>query len=42
MGRVFGVELRELIQGLCEVPLAGVLVATDAAHVCNLSSAEPI
>ena len=36
------VELGELVGELSKEPLAGLLEAADAAHVCNLSSAEPL
>ena len=40
---VVGVELGELVDdGPSKEPLAGALEAADAAHVRNLSSAEPL
>ena len=42
MGRVVGVELRELVDELIKEPLAGALEAADATHVSNISSAEPL
>ena len=37
-----GVKLGELAGELSKEPLAGALEAADAAHVSNLSSAEPL
>ena len=42
MGRADGVEVWELVDELGKEPIAGALEAADAAHVRNLSSAEPL
>ena len=40
MGGVVGVEVGKLVDDLSKELFAGVPVGADAAHVCNLSSAE--
>ena len=42
MGGAIGVELGEMVDELSKEPLVGVLEAANAAHVCNISSAEPL
>ena len=42
MGGVVEVKPGKLVDELSKEPLAGALGAADAAHVCNLSSAEPL
>ena len=42
IGGVVGVELGELFDELSKGPLLGVPVAANDAHVCILSSAEPL
>ena len=41
-GRVVRAERAEMIGELREVPLAGALVATDAAHVWVLATVKPL
>ena len=42
VGRAVGVILWELVDYLSKEPLAGALVVADAAHLWNLSPAEPL
>ena len=42
MGRAVGIELWDLFGELGKEPLAGAFEAADAAHVRNLSPAEPL